>query len=52
MLALGSDAHHADGLGVMSFGIATARRGWAEPANVANTLSCEELLAKLKSGKA
>jgi DNA polymerase (family 10) len=51
MLALGSDAHHADGLGVMRFGIATARRGWAEPANVANTLSCEELLAKLKSGK-
>jgi len=52
MLALGSDAHHAEGLGVMRFGIATARRGWAEPANVANTLSCEELLAKLKSGKA
>ena len=52
MLALGSDAHHAEGLGVMRFGIATARRGWAEPANVANTLSCEELLATLKSGKA
>ena len=52
LLALGSDAHHAEGLGVMRFGIATARRGWAEPANVANTLSCEELLAKLKSGKA
>ncbi len=51
MLALGSDAHHAEGLGVMRFGVVTARRGWAEPANVVNTLSCEELLAKLKGGK-
>ncbi|TKJ29011.1 MAG: hypothetical protein CEE40_10025 [Chloroflexi bacterium B3_Chlor] len=51
MLALGSDAHHADGLGVMRFGVVTARRGWAEPANIANTLSCQELLAELKSGK-
>jgi len=50
LLALGSDAHHDQGLGVMRFGVATARRGWAEPANVANTLSCEELLSKLKSG--
>jgi DNA polymerase (family 10) len=52
MLALGSDAHHAEGLGVMRFGVVTARRGWAEPANVVNTLSCEELLAKLKGSKA
>jgi DNA polymerase (family 10) len=51
MLALGSDAHHADGLGVMRFGVATARRGWAEPANVANCLSCDELLARLRRGK-
>jgi DNA polymerase (family 10) len=51
MLALGSDGHHADGLGVMRFGVATARRGWAEPANVANCLSCDELLARLRRGK-
>jgi DNA polymerase (family 10) len=51
VLALGSDAHHAEGLGVMRFGVATARRGWAEPANVANTLSCQELLAMLASRK-
>ncbi len=51
MLALGSDAHHAEGLGVMRFGVATARRGWAEPANVANSLSCDELLARLRSKK-
>ncbi len=49
LLALGSDAHHDQGLGVMRFGVATARRGWAEPANVANTLSCDELLSKLKT---
>jgi DNA polymerase (family 10) len=49
MLALGSDAHHDQGLGVMVFGVATARRGWAEAANVANTLSCAELLRMLKS---
>jgi DNA polymerase (family 10) len=52
MLALGSDAHHAEGLGVMRFGVATARRGWAEPTNVANTFSCEELLTRLKRGRA
>lgn len=51
MLALGSDAHHAEGLGVMRFGVATARRGWAESANIANTLSCEELLDRLEKGK-
>jgi DNA polymerase (family 10) len=49
-LALGSDAHHAEGLGVMRFGVATARRGWAEPSNVANTLTWEDLLAKRKRG--
>jgi DNA polymerase (family 10) len=50
-LSLGSDAHHAEGLGVMRFGVATARRGWAEPANVANSLGLEELLARLRQGK-
>ncbi len=52
VLTLGSDAHHAEGLGVMRFGVVTARRGWAEPANVANSLTCAELLRRLKSGKA
>jgi len=51
MLALGSDAHHAEGLGVMRFGVATARRGWAEPGNIANTFPCAELLARLKKAK-
>jgi len=52
MLALGSDAHHAEGLGVMRFGVVTARRGWAEPNNVANSLTADELLARLKARKA
>ena len=52
MLALGSDAHHAEGLGVMRFGVVTARRGWAEPNNVANSLPAHQLLARLKGGKA
>jgi DNA polymerase (family 10) len=51
LLSLGSDAHHAEGLGVMRFGVATARRGWAEPAHVANSLSLEELLDRLRQGK-
>jgi DNA polymerase (family 10) len=52
MLVLGSDAHHAEGLGVMRFGVVTARRGWAEPPNVANSFTCAEFLARLRSGKA
>ena len=52
LLALGSDAHHAQGLGVMRFGVVTARRGWAESANVANSFTCAEFLGRLRSGKA
>jgi DNA polymerase (family 10) len=52
LLALGSDAHHTEGLGVMRFGVATARRGWAEAANVANSLTADELLASLKGARA
>jgi DNA polymerase (family 10) len=51
MLVLGTDAHHAERLGVMRFGVVTARRTWAEAANLANTLSCDEMLGKLKGGK-
>jgi DNA polymerase (family 10) len=47
-LTLGNDAHHAEGLGIMGLGVAMARRGWAEAVDVANTLSVEELLARLR----
>ncbi|MGQ9625618.1 MAG: DNA polymerase/3'-5' exonuclease PolX [Anaerolineae bacterium] len=47
-LAVNSDAHNPGGLQVLSFGVATARRGWAEAKDVVNTLPPEELLKALK----
>jgi DNA polymerase (family 10) len=44
-LAIGTDAHSTDGLGVMGYGVATAGRGWVKKSDVLNTLS----LAKLKN---
>jgi DNA polymerase (family 10) len=44
-LAIGTDAHSVEGLGLMGFGVATAARGWATKADVLNTLS----LAKIKT---
>ena len=36
-LSIGSDAHAAEGVGLLSYGVATARRGWASAADVINT---------------
>jgi DNA polymerase (family 10) len=36
-LVVDTDAHRADELGLMAFGVATARRGWIEPDDVINT---------------
>jgi len=44
-LVIGTDAHSAAGLGLMSFGVATAARGWATRPDVLNTLPT----AKIKS---
>jgi DNA polymerase (family 10) len=44
-LAIGTDAHSVEGLGLMGFGVATAARGWVTKADVLNTLS----LAKIKA---
>jgi DNA polymerase (family 10) len=44
-LAIGTDAHSTNGLGLMGYGVATAGRGWATKSDVLNTLP----LAKLKS---
>jgi DNA polymerase (family 10) len=44
MLSLGTDAHSADGLEVMTLAVATARRGWAEARHVLNTRPLEEVL--------
>jgi len=44
-LVIGTDAHSVAGLGLMSFGVATAGRGWATKDDVLNGLS----LGKIKS---
>lgn len=41
-LTMGTDAHHADGMNNMIFGINVARRGWAEKQNIVNSLSLSE----------
>ena len=44
MLVINSDAHGVDTLGVIRFGVATARRAWLTAANVANTRSLPQLM--------
>jgi DNA polymerase (family 10) len=44
-LAINSDAHHVSGFDVLPFGVATAQRGWATPADVINTRSADQILA-------
>jgi DNA polymerase (family 10) len=43
-LAINSDTHDVDNFGVLPFGVATARRGWATAANVVNTWPVGRLL--------
>jgi len=42
-IAIGTDAHSAETLEFMRFGVDQARRGWLEPADVLNTLSVKRL---------
>lgn len=48
-LALGTDAHSPASVAFMSFGVATAARGWATKRDVANTLTPSQLKSWLKS---
>jgi DNA polymerase (family 10) len=48
-LAIGTDAHSTASLGFMPFGVATAARGWAAQADVANTLTVPKLRSWLKA---
>ncbi len=48
-LVVNSDAHHPDHFENMRFGVATARRGWAGPEAVVNTLSLKALKAYVKN---
>ncbi|TXT54264.1 MAG: DNA polymerase (Family 10) [Promethearchaeota archaeon] len=43
LMCINTDSHHVEHLRFMEYGIATARRGWLEPKNVANTLDLKEL---------
>lgn len=47
-LSIDSDAHHKDHFEVLKYGIAQARRGWAEKKDVVNTLPVKEMLNSLK----
>ncbi|MFL6343277.1 MAG: helix-hairpin-helix domain-containing protein [Nitrososphaeraceae archaeon] len=46
--AIDSDAHHPIHFEFLRFGIAQARRGWAETSDVVNTYSVKDLLSSLK----
>ncbi len=51
LVAIDSDAHAPEELRYPEvFGIPVARRGWATPDDVVNTLALEDLLAALKGG--
>jgi DNA polymerase (family 10) len=47
-LTIGSDAHAAGGVGVLDYGVATARRGWVMAADVINTWPLGQVLAWAK----
>jgi DNA polymerase (family 10) len=47
-LVIDSDAHHPVHFAFLKFGIAQARRGWAEKSDVLNTLPVDTLLESLK----
>lgn len=51
LLSIGSDAHSPDGFAALRFGIAQARRGWAEAKHIINTRRVEEMLRLLKRNK-
>lgn len=47
-MVIDSDAHSTEGLDVMRFGVATARRGWCEARHIVNTRPLGEFMAWLK----
>jgi DNA polymerase (family 10) len=46
-LALGTDSHATEHLGLMRFGVGVARRGWCEAQHVLNGLPLDDLMAWL-----
>jgi len=47
-MVINTDSHHKDQLKLIEFGIAQARRGWAEKKDIINTQSLEKLLKFFK----
>jgi len=47
-MVIDTDSHHKDQLRFIEFGIAQARRGWAEKEDIINTQSLEKLLKFFK----
>ena len=47
-MTIDSDAHRKDHFAFLEYGIAQARRGWAEKSDIANTLPVDKFLKKLK----
>ena len=47
-MVINTDSHHIDQLGFIEFGIAQARRGWAEKKDIINAWSVEKMLGMLK----
>lgn len=47
LTAVNSDAHHKKQLGLVHYGILTARRGWLEKQDLLNTLSLHDLLKRI-----
>jgi DNA polymerase (family 10) len=47
-MVINTDAHHLDQLRFIKFGIAQARRGWAEKGDIINAWPGAELLSRLK----
>ena len=51
-LVISTDAHSADELSLMRYGVDTARRGWVTAAHVMNTRSMDDFRAELRGGGA
>ncbi|HVN86876.1 MAG TPA: DNA polymerase/3'-5' exonuclease PolX [Candidatus Binatia bacterium] len=50
-IVIDSDAHSVNHLDYIDYGVATARRGWAEKSDVLNTLPAAQFLASLKGSR-
>ncbi len=47
-MVINTDAHQVDQLHLIPYGVAQARRGWAEPQDIINAWPADDLLAMLK----